>query len=363
MASNYSRIHPRQLALPPACGVAGRSRRTIRNMGVCVLVLTCGVALGADVARWFEGGQRPLVVGAMPPGLGRDPETCAPCHAEIVAEWRGSLHAAAWTEPVFQAAYTREPLSFCRNCHAPHNGGAEPRGLAARDGISCVTCHVRNGHILGSTGAGPHMVRAGVTDDPMFCASCHEFGFHDGGVETAELQQSTMSEWRARIADGRTTETCQGCHMKNVAGHKSHAFAVRRDPSVIAGALDVDVRIEGTALVATVTSKGVGHAVPTGDLFRRLELHAESGARKDVLIYARTFGDRTVAGRHERYERDDTRVGEGPATRRLELGLATGDVVRWRLDYLLMPTSEARRNNVADHVNRTRLHDGVLIAP
>ena len=338
--------------------------RTMAVIGAALLALA-GAALGSEVPRWFEGGARPLVVGAIPPGLGPAAASCEPCHAAIVAEWRGSLHAASWTEPVFQAAYVREPLSFCRNCHAPMNEGKTPRGLAAREGVSCVTCHVRDGEILGGAGvataaAGLHPVRKGVTNDSAFCGSCHEFGFHMDGVETAQLQQSTMSEWRERIADGRTVKSCQDCHMPSVDGHKSHTFAVRRERGAIAKALKVNVTVHGSMLIATVTAVDVGHSIPTGDLYRRLELRVRVADRNFVLVYGRTFGDRKgPSGANERYEVLDTRVGEGLDTRSIELGdVSDREWVYWTLDYLLMPESVARENKVDPAVNVIRLHEG-----
>ena len=44
---------------------------------------------------------------------------CEKCHADIAAEWRGSMHQQAWIDPVFQEAYDIGPLAFCRGCHAP----------------------------------------------------------------------------------------------------------------------------------------------------------------------------------------------------------------------------------------------------
>ncbi|MGH7151192.1 MAG: hypothetical protein ACREIU_10855, partial [Planctomycetota bacterium] len=35
-------------------------------------------------------------------------EYCGSCHREIHEEWKGSLHARAWTDPIFQAAYAAE---------------------------------------------------------------------------------------------------------------------------------------------------------------------------------------------------------------------------------------------------------------
>src|SRR5437867_1735558 len=72
-----------------------------------------------------------------------DNKACEHCHADIAREWRGSLHAGAWTDSVFQQAYAIEPVAFCRGCHAPEaDPSAEPPRGAQHVGIGCTTCHV-----------------------------------------------------------------------------------------------------------------------------------------------------------------------------------------------------------------------------
>lgn len=366
----------------------------LASLAVFALALAAIAQDDTSELHLFEGGARRLDVGAMPAGMGPDSTSCAQCHGEIAAEWRSSLHASAWTDPVFQAAYVREPLAFCRNCHAPLHEGDRPTGIAARDGVSCIVCHVRGGEILGTGTAGsraPHPVKVvPALDTSAYCGSCHEFGFHTGELETAELQQSTLSEWRARVGDGRTTATCQSCHMPSVATggapHRAHGFTVQKDLATIAKAVRVDVSTrrdgERVLLDATLLPGNIGHAFPTGDLYRRLELRAwlddEGNAAK--LVYARAFGDRPLPPealaklspskgpvlKTERFETSDTRVGEDPTTTRtLDLTPLGADtrVVHWRLDYLLMPTDIARANKVSPETNVRLLHQGSITLP
>jgi hypothetical protein len=76
-------------------------------------------------------------------------DACEGCHVEVAAEWRASLHRASWTEPAFQRAYAREPLAFCRACHAPEAPvAADPSAVLGALGVGCVTCHVDRGAIL-----------------------------------------------------------------------------------------------------------------------------------------------------------------------------------------------------------------------
>lgn len=383
--------------------VALLRRRAGVGAALCALALIGGavalgagspVALGARTPgdRLLEGGDRALAIGATPSGLaGTDAAACEPCHAELVAEWRGSLHAASWTDPVFQAAYAVEPLAFCRNCHAPLHREPGVDGVAASEGISCAVCHIRDGVILGAgrreASAAPHPVRV---DERLrtsgFCAPCHDFGFLSGGLpghprrETTELQQSTFTEWqtqRDRAGEGAAAVSeCQGCHMdargEGPARHAGHAFPGRLDPAFVASAVAVglDVARDGAAVTVTarVTPRAVGHSMPTGDLYRRLELRVwVDGDERHAarLDYARSFADRRDASFGAvRYEAGDTRVGEpGSEARTLRLEAAPGASLGWRLDYLLMPATMARAHGVTPEANVTRLREGVLVAP
>ncbi len=331
------------------------------------------VAAPAGAIRGIEGlfnhGAAPIDVGPTPAGLAAlDAEACASCHADVAEEWRGSMHRAAWTDPVFQAAFVREPLEACRNCHAPQRApGAEPSGLAAHDGVTCATCHVRDGEVL-STGEGrgaPHPVRRvpelGASE---YCAGCHQFDFPAergaarGHPPTDEPMQDTYEEWALSDA-ARDGVQCQGCHMPRVTDasgrtHRSHRFLGVRDEAFLRSAVHVEAaaRRDGSEVVVTLrlVPGATGHAFPTGDLFRRGELRAWVDAdRPEVVALAREFRDepeRMPDGSMAfvRRERGDSRVpppGFG-APRAYELRFTTdADEVSWSLDHLLMPSPMA----------------------
>jgi len=372
------------------------------------VALVIGVAVpGAWAARrllkplFSKGGEHAIDIGPIPHGLtSTDGDACGTCHQAIAKEWRGSLHAQAWTDPIFQDAYVLEPLAPCRNCHAPENIVREsvpaspqvPEGVAARDGVSCAACHVRGGTVLTglSTGwragakAAPHPVKATpALSSSAFCAGCHQFGFLaivDGRhVETDEVQQDTFGEWQ-RSRSGQIGETCQDCHMPWVevpaAGgtrrHRSHAFIGGFDEAFVRQAASVEVRAtltpDGIVAEARFTPGRIGHAFPTGDLFRRAELKVWVDglpAATATHALARTFRDFTEPGPNGqpvRMRRQvlDTRVpppGTGaPAWRRIVISggqlqgalAAAGHMtlpematLRWTFDYLLMPTPVA----------------------
>lgn len=226
--------------------------------------------------------------------------TCSGCHREIVDEWRASFHRRSWTNEWFQSSYASEPRDFCRGCHAPLAGGEEPRELAAAEGVACAVCHT-NVH--------------GSKPDPRLstselCAGCHEFRFqsHADGETVAPLMQSTVSEGNG--------SACRTCHMPIVTDetgkpHRSHRFD-GSSQAMLSRALRVSVEAKRVGadveLTFTLTARA-GHAVPTGDLFRRLEIEAKSGDRTSTVNLARAF--KSVPGHddegHEGWIRRDLR--------------------------------------------------------
>src|SRR4029453_10385548 len=116
------------------------------------------------------------------------------------------------------------------------------------------------------------------------CKDCHEFAtpaFDDGAARATSLpMQSTYSEWVAyRNAGGG--QTCQGCHMPQ----GRHVMSGAHDVALLRGALAVAV--SNGAL--TITSVGVGHSFPTGDVFRHLtvEVREDGGAPGAWRVVAR----------------------------------------------------------------------------
>ena len=211
---------------------------------------------------------------------------CENCHSEIADEWRASLHAQAFTVPEFRHAFKNEPLQFCRGCHAPEAGaGADPEAEAI--GVACVTCHLPEGEaILAApwTGAvaedrAPHPIRR----DPTFaaagaCAGCHQFEF-PGARPERELMQTTIDEHRR---SSQASRPCADCHMQEVAGRRSHAFIASREPARMRRAVTIEAvrpRADEVVITLELDTDVIGHALPTGDLFRRIAVEAISTRR------------------------------------------------------------------------------------
>jgi cytochrome c554/c'-like protein len=192
---------------------------------------------------------------------------CMGCHVDATAQWLASPHATSAVDAPFVSAHRREPQAFCRACHAPEQDPAivEPT-LAAGVGVSCVTCHVEPGADAASTSSHPAL------RDAIECDGCHEFDFPDAALREHPLQmQRTVTEHEASPF---AATPCTGCHMPQHDEGSDHRMRAATDPSLLTNAIDVQIvrTEEGVQLELRVLA--AGHAVPTGDLFRRLEIGA-----------------------------------------------------------------------------------------
>ncbi len=288
-----------------------------------------------------------LAAGGWPgPSRGERPEAaaqnaaCEGCHVEVAREWRGSMHQRAYVDADFAESLAREPSAFCRGCHAPEADPQRPAPVAlAQLGVGCVTCHVPGGVVLAGptsdVSAAPHAVLRlpGFAGDAA-CGGCHEFGF----PERPEVaMQGTLRE---HAVSGHADTRCVTCHMPRApGGRRGHGFAASRDPEMLREALTVGAQRRGEVVHMTLTPAWVGHAVPTGDLFRRIVVEAEvADAQWQVLAYdSRALGRRFAAGGGARVPVADDRIGvDGPVPTQVVLDLgeaAVGRTIRWRVRY------------------------------
>lgn len=323
-----------------------------------VVVLLAGLVMGRRVAEpastaaaglRSSNAERDDVGFA---GLARDEVNarCEACHPTHAQEWRGSLHRVAFTDAAFQSSLAREPLPFCRGCHAPEaDASAPPPAWAAAMGIGCVTCHLRGDDVLAAPrrdaddDAIPHaVVRSSELADERACAGCHEFEFPPSPFRPeGTLMQSTVRE---HAASAHAEASCADCHMPTAGdGHLDHGFATTRSPERLRAALRTEAeRTAATTLQLRLEPVDVGHAFPTGDLNRRLVLeataidargHATAHARREL---ARHFPAPVIGASHlvppQPPTIDDRLVG--PTTIELSLpGARASDRVQWRVVY------------------------------
>ncbi|MDC0718974.1 multiheme c-type cytochrome [Nannocystis bainbridge] len=295
-------------------------------------------------------------------------DECAACHAEVADAWARSRHHAAFTNDEFQRSYAREPTPFCRDCHAP----ARPRMPAADAellGVGCLDCHGGPGTIVtAAIRAGsdaPHVLRRDPAFPTRACAPCHEFDFPDGSAQArGTMMQTTMREHqRSPHAD----RSCADCHMPAAA----HDFASTRDPAAMQRALEVVARRDGDALELELRTRDVGHAFPTGDLFRRLAVHAAlvgpdgRELARDVRYLARHFVPRHHLDGRLRHAASlpvvDDRI-HGAAGVRLELhpGEASPAALVWHIDLERVDARDPDRPEASTIADTIRLAEGRL---
>jgi hypothetical protein len=278
---------------------------------------------------------------------------CEGCHEDVAAEQRASLHSLSWRDPPFVRAFTVEPLPFCQSCHAPEAapGAPVPETLASL-GTGCVTCHVRGGTVLAAPlregdaeeRTAPHVLaRDARFPGPGACAGCHEFAFPDAtGRDPGERMQLTASE---HARSSYAVFACADCHMPRVDGprgrHRSHAFAASRDAAFVRSAAEVHAERTGPGTLRVLLRPAdVGHAFPTGDLFRRLTVSAMASASvtgtplKAERHLARHFGEKQVGVVVLRTVASDDRVGVDGPERAVYLDLgAPAAPIRFQVRY------------------------------
>jgi hypothetical protein len=398
---------------------AGASSRRLAGVALVVLPLAAAARLAMPAPDFYATRppfERPIAAQRVPRGLASlSAAECGRCHTQIYREWRQSVHAQAWTDLQFQAELHKEPgvRWLCVNCHTPlvnqidsvvvalHAGDVERPARRANpafdaslrsEGITCASCHVRDGAVEGPFGAAgaPHAVRL----NPAFrkadqCLRCHQaVQAYPGKNFVCTFQ--TGDEWRAgpHAARGRI---CQDCHMPEVRRPLAAGGPVRRTgfhgwigshlrkggenaPSLwdsLAAKLPPGVALRGDPAprlapgVAAVwrvraVNANAGHRLPTGDPERGvwIQLAALSGN-----------GDTLAATEHrieQRYQwwptvrkLSDNRLAPGDSTTvtlryrvprgayRLVARAVNSRISDANADYHRLPASYARRAEVA----------------
>lgn len=270
------------------------------------------------------------------------PESCAACHEDKYAEWRTSLHAAAFSPGLVGQLVTmgREGAASCMKCHAPlaeqrgdfdaalaagagHVG--ERQGLAAA-GVACPVCHLRGhrrfgppqrdsgpGGPVGPVGRGdpdaPHggVHRATWFEASEFCTPCHQFP-QDYAINGKPLE-NTFVEWQASPQAARGI-TCQNCHMPG----RRHLWRGIHDADMVAAALTARFSATVDEARFSLTNSGVGHAFPTY-VTPRVEMRAvalDADGREAPATAVRHVIQRSVVHRGGRWvEEFDTRMLPG----------------------------------------------------
>jgi hypothetical protein len=272
---------------------------------------------------------------AVPSGAAAHPaRRCGECHVKMENEWRDSAHARAAASPLYkamqaagaQAAVGSDPADDCARCHAPLLAKLGPADPAAREGVTCDVCHSIPAVDVGRDGArftlalqdnikyGPRCDTPNHYFHKMGCSPLHRSarvcaGCHLYYRTTAAGQRlpvfTEYEEWQAGPHAARDT-TCQDCHMPSTRDEVAVGAGARADVphhGFLGGhgqlrgkAIELELTAvragSNVRIVARVTNRGAGHAVPSGLPERRLVLRVRAtDARGGPLLSAeRRYG-------------------------------------------------------------------------
>ena len=268
---------------------------------VCGLMLTAAALDPSLPSNYWDAPK--ATAGAAPHAwskLEKDlrPEACAQCHSEQFDDWKGSLHAAAYS-PGTVGQFPdmgHGAANACLNCHAPlaeqkfsddesmHRSVAlllkQKQGFDSdanldgkkvpltHAGVSCAACHVRGWKRFGpppkasgAVGIQAGSAHGGFTatrdfESSQFCASCHQFP--DSMAINGKPLENTVTEWK-ESSFAKQGVTCQQCHMPD----RKHEFRGIHDPQMVKKGLSFDLKQQGEVAIFAITSTWIGHAFPT----------------------------------------------------------------------------------------------------
>ena len=180
------------------------------------------------------------------PGAYSSSESCSNCHLYLFKQYEKSMHARAFSNPVFQNqvynvllpqligdADAMQIAGSCLACHSPTTFLTQDKSLPSRNmpgnrpsGVTCDFCHTITGHSgsvpgnanytpsPGPTKYGPfkyasdwHRQYSAFHRNSEICAVCHE-ATNANGVQI----HTTYSEWKTSSWPKKGIE-CQDCHM------------------------------------------------------------------------------------------------------------------------------------------------------
>jgi len=247
--------------------------------------------------------------------------TCKECHEDIYRNWRNSLHALAFTNPIFQTAYNKayretkgEARKYCLGCHAPTvriTGDYDAELPITAEGVTCDFCHTVTKIDLETPGSpfvsspgdvkrsvlrqaeSPHHKTEYSSDfaSSKLCAGCHSFK-NRHGVAVGD----TYKEWE-NSEFAKEGKQCQDCHMQQIAGRtaieggrdKIHDHSLSHNLASMREAVKLqfmETKSTGSRFSAQVEihNAKAGHNIPTGTPERHLVLEVQTKDRGGSVI-------------------------------------------------------------------------------
>lgn len=274
----------------------------------------------------------PSAVFAKTPVPFKGAAACGACHQDHYGNWKNSLHALSYTNPIFQAAYQKayaetagKASQICLPCHAPTarvTGDYAAKDELTREGITCDFCHsvedVKKGVFVLKPGdvkrsalkeSSPKEHGAAYSEafaTSRLCSGCHDFTNHLGAKVG-----NTYDEWK-KSRYMMSGVHCQHCHMAEMPGKSAkengrasiHDHSLGHSMEKMLGAVRVEagspVRMNDAVLAdVLLANEGAGHAIPTGTPARTLvlEVRALDGGGNVVEVKKKMYRKRILDGK------------------------------------------------------------------
>lgn len=231
-------------------------------------------------------------------------QACAGCHRKVYEDWKGTLHARAWVDPVYRLSAGDPPKMECRGCHS-----MEPilereistdvtyrpvyRPYNHEDGVGCQACHGLSGGSVAAARDLPGAPCGPRRDDrlrsPEFCGACHN------------PSHLAYDEWK-RSSSGKS---CVDCHAMR-DGKFSHRMRGVDDPDFVRGGLGWSCEIVGAELRISLTNKS-GHRLPAEVPSRMLRVLVRLDEREEQVVFRRP-NKQIVGEKDNRLLPDETRI-------------------------------------------------------
>lgn len=167
-----------------------KTKENRKNMGgvVFIIVFTLCLATGAASSLTGRAAAAPAAQPLNQEGSYAGSAACNSCHKDIHDDWVSTLHAQAFSTPIFQRDWSE--LSLQTSCLECHTTGFDPAtGSYAEAGVTCEACH-------GPFQPNHPAQKMPITPDADLCSKCHK---------------GTTDEWRASIHSQEGIQ-CQACH-------------------------------------------------------------------------------------------------------------------------------------------------------
>lgn len=244
-------------------------------------------------------------------------QTCHPAHAQ---EWTDSIHAKAWSSPLFAETTNNYAKTECLACHAPDKQietgyGKQPklRDQLRESGVDCVSCHedAKGAHhgTQGTKTEDHPVVKSALIGTVTHCAGCH----NDNGT----VDEFKASKW------GKDGAACVTCHMPEVKRvmavdpqmkkkypvrpGRQHFFHGADSVELVRKGVKLEASAANGNVMAKISSVEVGHKFPTGfyDRAVALDVRTKDGAPVQQVVFA---DERTSGGQDTRLNPEEVRT-------------------------------------------------------